>query len=610
MIITGIQAENVLKYEKLEMNDLPREGVIAVSGHNESGKSSIGETICFALFGRTYSYGPETVDKIIRWGESGCSVHLGFATSDGTGYEIARFLDRDGNHSARLNLLGSEDEPLARGTEAVDAALIRLLGYNFEEFIESFYLAQREISAPHSHSHAVKAMAGLTALDQAWAEFEQEIHLEQDAIVELEPKITELSAEVEDLAIDEGHLPVLESETADLRQRESEIGKVVSEVKAVSDHYQNNFNKLDSTRRGRNIGAVLCVLLFLGAFVAAGGAWLPGMQELRGSAPVYTWALSAIVCAVLFFFSCLGVAVLNGRLNSFEQTSEEFAEKLGALHKMEAAEEGEATQDEGAGVRLREMQSRIAHSMAEPQDVEAVLQVELERVNQFRRERQQRLESLSREIYLEKERLEKHEHLQQAMEAIEEKIDAHLQRIAQRELACELLKGASSHISQHFNRDLRDLVGRTLPLFTDGRYAHLEIDGNLNVRVFSNEKRDFMGMEEISSGTQRQIMLAVRLALSQKLADSIGAGRQFVFLDEPFAFFDQERTRSALAALPRLSDEITQIWVVAQDFPQDSDFDLHVECSRRIDRLEGTALLPGMQSQSVQAATDVSRPQA
>jgi exonuclease SbcC len=119
-----------------------------------------------------------------------------------------------------------------------------------------------------------------------------------------------------------------------------------------------------------------------------------------------------------------------------------------------------------------------------------------------------------------------------------------------------------------------------LPLFTEGRYEHLQIDEDLSVRVFSNEKRDFMDLEEISSGTQRQIMLAVRLALSQELVNSATVGKQFVFLDEPFAFFDQERTRRALGVLPDLSEEITQIWIVAQSFPADQTFDVPIACSR------------------------------
>jgi exonuclease SbcC len=164
----------------------------------------------------------------------------------------------------------------------------------------------------------------------------------------------------------------------------------------------------------------------------------------------------------------------------------------------------------------------------------------------------------------------------------------HEGRIAVREAAQGLLRGAAQQMSHRFNRDVRNLVSKTLPLFTDGRYEHLQIDADLNVRVFSADKRDFMGLDEISSGTQRQIMLALRLALSQQLLERTGKDRQFVFLDEPFAFFDAARTRRALAELPGLSERIPQIFIVAQSFPHElaGGFTLHLECARDKDVLE------------------------
>ena len=136
MIITHISADNLLKYTHLELTDIPRQGVIAISGQNESGKSTIGETVCFALFGRTLSIDEDEITRVIRWGESRCSVHLGFTIGD-KDYEIARFLDNEGNHGARLYPAGEEDRPFAKGVNAVSEALDDLLGYQFEEFVES-----------------------------------------------------------------------------------------------------------------------------------------------------------------------------------------------------------------------------------------------------------------------------------------------------------------------------------------------------------------------------------------------------------------------------------------------------------------------------------------
>ena len=110
--------------------------------------------------------------------------------------------------------------------------------------------------------------------------------------------------------------------------------------------------------------------------------------------------------------------------------------------------------------------------------------------------------------------------------ALREKIaerERHLEICA---VAEELIQGTTREVSYQFNRKLRGLVSRTLPLFTENRYEHLQIDDDLSVRAFSSEKRDFMDLDEISSGTQRQIMLAVRLALSQELVERTVKGNQ------------------------------------------------------------------------------------
>ena len=198
-----------------------------------------------------------------------------------------------------------------------------------------------------------------------------------------------------------------------------------------------------------------------------------------------------------------------------------------------------------------------------------------------------RIEELDEEIEDEQMRLQEALNLSEVMNGLSDKREDVEQRIADRRRGLELLDGAVAQMANQFNRDVKELVARMLPLFTDGRYEHLQIDGELKVRVFSSEKRDFMDLEEVSSGTQRQIMLALRLALSKKLLSRTVKGRQFAFLDEPFAFFDQERTCHALKALAELGDDISQVWIVAQDFPQgcDIEFDTKVYCDRASDTL-------------------------
>ncbi|MCW8919904.1 MAG: AAA family ATPase, partial [Sedimenticola sp.] len=132
MIITDIRAENFLKYSHLELTELPDKGIIAIDGANESGKSSIGEVICFALFGRTFSLGQEELQKLIRWGETTCSTTLRFRINDQSHYKITRMLDRDGNHGVQLAKVGEETQPFARGVVEVDEAIYDVLGYGYD----------------------------------------------------------------------------------------------------------------------------------------------------------------------------------------------------------------------------------------------------------------------------------------------------------------------------------------------------------------------------------------------------------------------------------------------------------------------------------------------
>ena len=73
MIITSMIAENFRKYAHLQLDNLPDRGLIALTGGNESGKSSIGDAIQFGLFGHTDQVKPaspyacNTVDTNTAW---------------------------------------------------------------------------------------------------------------------------------------------------------------------------------------------------------------------------------------------------------------------------------------------------------------------------------------------------------------------------------------------------------------------------------------------------------------------------------------------------------------------------------------------------------------
>ena len=176
--------------------------------------------------------------------------------------------------------------------------------------------------------------------------------------------------------------------------------------------------------------------------------------------------------------------------------------------------------------------------------------------------------------------------LETTIENIQPSMDEHRQRIQVRETALKLTEGACSDIYTHFNKVLSKYTAIVMPKLTENRYNQIQIDDSLRLRVFSREKNDFAELDELSSGTQRQIMLALRLAISRALVEAGQQGKQFIILDEPFAFFDRERIRNTIASLNGMDKNITQFWIITQEFESPEQFELNIQCSRDSDELK------------------------
>lgn len=638
MIITGVKADNVLKYKRLDLSALPESGLIAISGPNESGKSTIGETVCFGLFGRTFSLGPDEIGKVVRWGENHCAVSITFRV-EGTEYEVSRFLDKDGNHSAKLALAADRDNPIARGVTDVSATLFELLGYEFEEFVESFYLAQREITTPHPHSLAVKIMAGVAPLEVAHGEFEDEIAERQEKLDELQTELDTVDAEWDELDFREGYLIELEDSKNHLEYQMRDNRDHVVALTDGARNYAADKQALADAESGKTIARFFRFVSFLLA-IAGGGVWaaltqwpnlaqsqallallqqrVPNWQDVQ----IHTIGFAGAVFAVLMLLFWMRVASREHRISHFNNSCSAYAHVLSQARTVEDLVEGaeeitgalrdpaeaDDPEDEEEELEIGEMElpaveprplrpgaddyrrilTGVENASVSAEQMDHYVREDLAWLEDLIRRQERRFTEMSEEVDLEMDRLRQAARLQEVLDGLHAQMDELREEMMQRERAMELLDGAAVHLSNNFNRDIRDLVSRTLPLFTEGRYEHLNIDEDLVVRVFSGEKRDFMDLEEVSSGTQRQIMLALRLALSQKLLARAVDGRQFAFLDEPFAFFDEERTRNALAALNHLEGELSQLWIVAQSFPDGDGLDFAVElaCSRDLDMLQ------------------------
>jgi exonuclease SbcC len=276
---------------------------------------------------------------------------------------------------------------------------------------------------------------------------------------------------------------------------------------------------------------------------------------------------------------------------------------MGSEIEADALETGDVPLEQPAFVdkpdseRRTRLVDRVRALEATPEEVRAASRHEIAWMERGRKSLGPQLETLTQALASAREDRDRGQRLQEKREALSRELDEVRNRNETRRLACDLLQGAARRMADRFNEHLRNLVSQNLPRFTDGRYQYLQLGDDLQVRVYSNEKRSFLDLEEISSGTQRQIMLALRLALAQEQMSRIAKDRQFAFLDEPFAFFDDTRMRGALRLLPQSSEFITQHWVVAQRFPRDEFLALEIPCGSHPDTLEvGMEEVSGQQS--------------
>jgi len=682
MIVHRLLALDTLKYARLELNDLPERGLILLTGQNEAGKSSIGEILCFALFGRTFALPPERISRIIRWDQSKATLEVEF-TAAKADWTLHRQVDRNGGTSATLE--DEDGETVVSGWAAVTERVEQLLGFGFREYVESFYLARREISPPHPRSETVRSMAGVLKLEQVASELGDRLASERRRVASARSAIADIDARVGQL-VEDTDIPSSRAE-ADHRHEElealtedmeaglpglSEVVELVADADSTTtqDRWKHIASRLrEGLYEGRAIeqtlgweeaeldlaafdsvasqvdsglaaldqlnGVVRPRFLLLGGLLGHQGFPAPkgripfgdeeheATLELRaGSRVKGTWAgiagvsfLAAIVCAVfamvpmegitaeiatgarfalVFPVALIGLAAL--KIQGAMVNIQIARDNMGTLDDRRASALAEAQVlerfadlppakglDELKSVRTQAIQAALTEFRGGPgNDIVAesgrrALAKSLQPALDGAREQ---LEGLRERVDEELEVLSKMHELFEERDELKGEIKHAAGRIATWELAVDLLEGASRDLTFQFNRDVRKSMVRILPSLTEGRYQYLQIDDDLQVRVFSSEKQDFVFYEEISGGTQRQIALATRLALSEGLVNTSVFGPQFVFLDEPFAFFDAHRTRQSMKKLPHLTETLSQIWVAAQEPPEGGEWDLHLQATR------------------------------
>ncbi len=142
-----IELQGFTAFRQETVVDLTGADLFALVGPTGSGKSSLIDAVCFALYGSVPRLGQRDVAPVISLGALEARIRFDFSIGSDS-YTVARVVRRTRTGAttaeARLEQAG---RPLASGADEVSAAVERLLGLGFDHFTKSVVLPQGEFAA-------------------------------------------------------------------------------------------------------------------------------------------------------------------------------------------------------------------------------------------------------------------------------------------------------------------------------------------------------------------------------------------------------------------------------------------------------------------------------
>ncbi len=258
MLIRAIRAENFMRFDRLEISNIPRRGLIGIEGPNESGKSTIGEILLFVFFGKTRSSSDASLSSLIRWGTDSMTAEVEFTLSPASDSDrsccallapqdflIFRQIDKYGTNYVKVLELPERKE-MASGCRQVADFVASRVKFDFGELQNSFFHDQHSgRRTPGSNTAFFEVAAGLKHLRAAVEQLRREREPKDRQFVYFQKEIARNLVQAEKLEKVALKIPDVSQKLTKVMDSLQDKSRRTSELKRRADLFRSDAGQME-----------------------------------------------------------------------------------------------------------------------------------------------------------------------------------------------------------------------------------------------------------------------------------------------------------------------------------------------------------------------------
>lgn len=264
MIINSLELEGFMRFKERVSIDF-KDGIGVIYGNNGSGKTSIFDAVCMALYGKSYRTSGNSDNGFLNTGNlvnktsNASKIVLNFSAQN-KDYVIEKNIRKSGKTSTYLFENGQQ---IAEGKNVHNLIVNKLVGMDYLSFKNSLFIAQNEAmslldSTGGDRRNILRNLLKLEIYDmlldvsnQIKREYENKLSKLDGEISILKSNISyedQIKNEIEKCKLEMEKIKAKKNNTPKISMLNSELEKIESELKSKNEEYGNMGAKLESLK--------------------------------------------------------------------------------------------------------------------------------------------------------------------------------------------------------------------------------------------------------------------------------------------------------------------------------------------------------------------------